>query len=297
MEVIEQIRGIRNPLFKGFNLLQEALDQARFKLGPNFYVTPCLRNFQEPLNYKVARDEQNKILFCEHCEVMSRTIKHLNENTSALIKEKTQLIERVRELEKVIKHKDNHINYLLCNPNSIIDINADTRGESSRPILGGNLPKTSLAQTVASKDKTNLLMAATFPKSRRIAREVADKTSPSPSQTVEGKDLPRPFMGDAFPKSMVRTVEEESKGKNKEGRKLPKSIIGGKKSKNKKKEKSKNNEKLDYLVNLLLLNSFSQKKDSNQDHLAYQHQEQIKKEIGESSSKKSRKDGEQSDLS
>lgn len=43
LEVMDSIKGVRNLLYKGFNDFFEALDYARGHLGPNFYLSPALR--------------------------------------------------------------------------------------------------------------------------------------------------------------------------------------------------------------------------------------------------------------
>lgn len=47
-EVIESIKDIKIPLFKGFNEFTEALDYARGILGPNYYISPALRHHISP---------------------------------------------------------------------------------------------------------------------------------------------------------------------------------------------------------------------------------------------------------
>lgn len=43
IEVLDSISGIKNPLYKGFNDFSEASDYARGHLGPNFFLSPALR--------------------------------------------------------------------------------------------------------------------------------------------------------------------------------------------------------------------------------------------------------------
>ncbi|KAM3319771.1 hypothetical protein P3S67_006971 [Capsicum chacoense] len=43
LEVLDSIQGIKTPLFKGFNDFTEATNHARGYLGPNYYISPSLR--------------------------------------------------------------------------------------------------------------------------------------------------------------------------------------------------------------------------------------------------------------
>lgn len=62
IEVVEQIQNFQKPLYKRYNNLKEALDQARNRIGLNFYISPCLRSSQEPLEFHTVHST-NKILF------------------------------------------------------------------------------------------------------------------------------------------------------------------------------------------------------------------------------------------
>lgn len=67
LKVIESIKDIKTPLFKGFNEFTEALDYARGILGPNYYISPALRHYISPSSntnpqYKIQKDKQNHFL-------------------------------------------------------------------------------------------------------------------------------------------------------------------------------------------------------------------------------------------
>lgn len=56
-EVVEQVTGISQPSYQGFHSIPTAHEQARKRLGPNYYVTPSLRHYQEPPSHRVTRTQ------------------------------------------------------------------------------------------------------------------------------------------------------------------------------------------------------------------------------------------------
>lgn len=100
IEVLDSIKDFKNPLFKGFNNLSEALDHARNFLGLNFHISPSLRTvYESPLDYSVVKDQKGKILFCDHCETLSKDFKRINEHNNLLIHEKRILLQKISDLK------------------------------------------------------------------------------------------------------------------------------------------------------------------------------------------------------
>ena len=63
LEVLDSIQGFKTPLFKGFNDFTEATNHARGYLGPNYYISPSLRqNPNQIPQYNLLR-ETGKIIF------------------------------------------------------------------------------------------------------------------------------------------------------------------------------------------------------------------------------------------
>ena len=62
IQVIDAIKNFKDPLYKRFNNFNEALDYARGKLGPNFFITPELRNSVKYPQYNI-KNTQTKLFF------------------------------------------------------------------------------------------------------------------------------------------------------------------------------------------------------------------------------------------
>ena len=106
IQVIDAIKGFKDPLYKGFNNFHEALDYARGNLGPNFYVVPELQNQTKIPQYNIQKDT-NKIIFCDHCTSMTENFRRLNHKNEILEKERNELIRQnmilqdyIRDIEK-----------------------------------------------------------------------------------------------------------------------------------------------------------------------------------------------------
>ncbi|KAG5577298.1 hypothetical protein H5410_057432 [Solanum commersonii] len=88
IEVIDSIKDFPTLLFKGFDELNEALDYARGTLGPNYFISPALRQISRPsLQYNIQKDT-DKIIFCDHCSSMTEGFKRLNQTIERLETEK-----------------------------------------------------------------------------------------------------------------------------------------------------------------------------------------------------------------
>ncbi|KAK4369063.1 hypothetical protein RND71_012855 [Anisodus tanguticus] len=99
LEVVDSIKDVKTPLFKGFNVFTEALDYARGILGPNYYITPALRhNPTQTPQYNIQKDS-DKINFCDHCTTMTESFKRLNHTKEILQIQNSHLLEKVTELE------------------------------------------------------------------------------------------------------------------------------------------------------------------------------------------------------
>ncbi|KAG5567969.1 hypothetical protein H5410_065014, partial [Solanum commersonii] len=181
IEVIDSIKDFPTPLFKGFNDFNEALDYARGTLGPNYFISPALRQTTRPfLQYNIQKDT-DKIIFFDHCSSMTEVFRRLNQTIEKLDTEKEKLTQHIHSLQERIK-------FLLGNTNQTIplQIQDNSEGPKSFPShfkmdkTGVHSPKNveriivsakgtaSPIQTVAGKDSSNLLMADTLPKSVRI---------------------------------------------------------------------------------------------------------------------------------
>lgn len=99
IEVLDSIKDFQKPLFKGFNDFTEALDYARGILGPNYYISPALRqNPDKAPQYNIQKDT-DKIIFCDHCSSMTEAFKRLNMRNDALMQENAKLREKLQKME------------------------------------------------------------------------------------------------------------------------------------------------------------------------------------------------------
>jgi len=225
IEVVESINGVKTPLFKGFNDFNEALDYARGILGPNYYISPALRqNPQKTPQYNIQKDT-DKIIFCDHCSSMTEAFKRLNAKVEALLQENTKLMEQIKSL----KGKDSI---------QKIDISTQT-SEKSFPSLekmdeqGVHSPTNAKRSTVSDNNDTA-----------------------SPVQTVAGKDTSNPFMAVTLPKS-------EGEGSSSR-RRLPRSFIQVETTTKKTMlHKKKKNDKIESIIKRTLEQFFQQGQDKH----------------------------------
>jgi deoxyuridine 5'-triphosphate nucleotidohydrolase len=97
-EVVNAIKGHKNPLYKGFHELSEALDSARGYFGPNIYLSRGVRLAEQAPSVRIARDTTQKIIFCDHCETMTTQFKRLNQKKQKLEKEYIHLERKCEDL-------------------------------------------------------------------------------------------------------------------------------------------------------------------------------------------------------
>ncbi|KAL2461330.1 Uncharacterized protein Adt_44751 [Abeliophyllum distichum] len=166
LEVLESINNFKDPLFKGFTNFQEALDSARQHIGLNFYISPSLKNYQDPpLDFSPSKDKK---IFCTHCECMQNNFKVINEANQTLITERTSLQKRITSLEKEVT------NLRMTYPK------------------GTTEPKKSVAspvQTVTGKDSSNPLMAVDLPKIQQTQGTVDFPTNQTQQTNPEKTEI------------------------------------------------------------------------------------------------------------
>lgn len=102
LEIQDSISDFPKPIFKGFNNLSEAHSAARSHIGLNYFVAPSLRNYAEAPPTHITHDT-NQILFCDHCEILQKTVLHLNKEKDDLAGQNTYLINQLAEREKEIE--------------------------------------------------------------------------------------------------------------------------------------------------------------------------------------------------
>ncbi|KAG5614523.1 hypothetical protein H5410_014347 [Solanum commersonii] len=164
IEVIDSIKDFPTPLFKEFNELNEALDYARGTLGPNYFISPALRQTTTLfLQYNIRKDTY-KIIFCDHYSSMTEGFKRLNQTIEKL--EKTLHISTNQSIPLQIKDspegsKSPPSHYKMNKTGVHFPTNVERAIVSSKG-------KISPVQTVVGKDSSNPLMADTLPKSVRI---------------------------------------------------------------------------------------------------------------------------------
>ncbi|KAL2486491.1 Uncharacterized protein Adt_31247 [Abeliophyllum distichum] len=165
LEVLESINKFKDPLFKSFTNFQEALDSARQHLGLKFYISPSLKNYQDPpLDFSPSKDKK---IFCTHCECMQNNFRIINEANQSLMTERTSLQKRITSLEKEV------VNLRMTYPKC-----------TTEPIKSVASP----AQTVAGKDLSNPLMAVDLPKIQQTQGTVdfsTDQTQQNSSRKTE----------------------------------------------------------------------------------------------------------------
>ena len=187
IEVVDSIKDIRRPLFKGFNDFTEALDYARGVLGPNYYISPALRqNPDRTPQYNIQKDT-DKVIFCDHCSTMTETVRRLNQQKETLIQEKMKLLEQARLLEQRLQ-----------------------------------AVKFELVQSQSSPSQTKMDETGVHSPMNANRSTVSDKDTASPVQTVAGKDSSNPLMAVTLPKS-----EDEGCSSLQTRRRLPKTLTQG----------------------------------------------------------------------
>ncbi|KAM3263176.1 hypothetical protein P3L10_000170 [Capsicum annuum] len=200
----DSIQGFKAPLFKGFNDFTEATNHARGYLGPNYYISPSLRQNPDQIPQYNLQKETGKIIFCNHCSSMTENFKTLNAQKESLLMENTRLIKHIQMLETKLRQQT---------PVSKTDAQTQTPTQSSPspqkmdekgvhfPINAqkSTVPDVGTAspiQTVIGKDKSNPFMAVTLPKSEdegcssskaKIRSKTSKKTliSKRKSETIE----------------------------------------------------------------------------------------------------------------
>ncbi|KAH0655067.1 hypothetical protein KY285_029949 [Solanum tuberosum] len=157
-------------MYFGFNDFTEALDYARGILGPNYYISPALRqNPQTTPQYNIQKDT-DKIIFCDHCSSMTEAFKRLNAKVEALLQENAKLMEQVKSFKGKDSIQKNHTSTQTSEPRFSSQNKMDEQGVHSptnakRSTVSDNKDTASPVQTVAGKDTSNPFMAVTLPKS------------------------------------------------------------------------------------------------------------------------------------
>jgi len=239
LEVLDSIKDIEKPLFKGFNDFTEALDYARGVLGPNYYITPALRqNPEKTPQYNIRKDD-GKIIFCDHCSSMTEAFKRLNQKNDILTQENTKLIEQV----KVLEHRIQALKFELTQSQTTSQTQIIPQPDSEM-----NSPKSSPSQTKMDETGVHSPMNA-------VRSTVSDNDTASPVQTVTGKDKSNPLMAVTLPKS-----EDEGPSR----RRLPKTLTQGEMLKKKGViSKRKKNEKIEKIIKQTLENFFQEKEEQD----------------------------------
>lgn len=98
LEVQSSISDFPKPIFKGFHNLAEAHSAARSHIGLNYHVSPSLKNYSEPPTQHAIHDT-DRILFCDHCEIMAQTVRKLNQERSFLATQNQHLLEELSKKE------------------------------------------------------------------------------------------------------------------------------------------------------------------------------------------------------
>ena len=107
LEVLDSIQGFKAPLFKGFNDFTEATNHDRGYLGPNYYISPSLRQNSDQIPQYNLQTETGKIIFCNHCFSMTENFKKLNAQKESLLMENARLIKQIQLLEARLNHQTN----------------------------------------------------------------------------------------------------------------------------------------------------------------------------------------------
>ncbi|XP_047257561.1 uncharacterized protein LOC124889634 [Capsicum annuum] len=173
LEVLDSIQGFKAPLFKGFNDFTEATNHARGYLGPNYYISPSLRQNPDQIPQYNLQKETGKIIFCNHCSSMTENFKTLNAQKESLLMENTRLIKHIQMLETKLRQQT---------PVSKTDAQTQTPTQSS--------------PSPQKMDEKGVHFPINAQKST-----VPDVGTASPIQTVIGKDKSNPFMAVTLLKS------------------------------------------------------------------------------------------------
>ena len=167
IEVLDSIKKFQKPLFKGFNDFTEALDYARGILGPNYYISPALRQNPDKIpQYNIQRDT-DKVIFCNHCSSMTEAFKRLNLKNEALMQENATLRERLNKMESKGKNVKNQTDTQGFPSQTKMDEMSVHSPLNAKKSTVSDEDTASPVQTVAGKDFSNPLMAVTLPKSER----------------------------------------------------------------------------------------------------------------------------------
>ena len=79
-------------------------------LGPNYYISPSLKQNPDKIPQYHIQKDTDKIIFCDHCSSMTEAFKRLNLKNELLAQENLQLKDRMAKMENDLKIKDNQIN-------------------------------------------------------------------------------------------------------------------------------------------------------------------------------------------
>ncbi|KAG5595892.1 hypothetical protein H5410_037124 [Solanum commersonii] len=156
-------------MYFGFNDFTEALDYARGILGPNYYISPTLRqNPQKTPQYNIQKDT-DKIIFYDHCHSMTEAFKRLNAKVEALLQENAKLMEQVQTLKGKGTIQKVHTSTQTSESSFPSQDKMDEKGVHSptnakRSTVSNKRDTASPVQMVAGKDTSNLFMAVIFPK-------------------------------------------------------------------------------------------------------------------------------------
>ncbi|KAG5585074.1 hypothetical protein H5410_045508 [Solanum commersonii] len=167
LKAVDSINGVKTPLFKGFNDFNEALDYARGIPGPNYYISPALRqNPQKTPQYNIQKDT-NKIIFCDHCSSMTEAFKRLNANVEALLQENAKLMEQVQSLKGKGTIQQIHTNTQTSEPSCPSHDKMDEQGVHSpmnakRSTISDNKDTASPVQTVAGCSSSRRRLPRSF---------------------------------------------------------------------------------------------------------------------------------------
>ena len=215
-EVIDSIKNVPKPMFKGFGLVSEAIDYARKYLGDHFYLSPSLRQLQFPISQPshIAHDTKSKILFCDHCETLAKTIKTLNQNTDVLIKEKQDLIFQLagkdREIallkQKLAGNQGN--SSLTMNPPQLVTpshfqpTNSKTSATQMSATNTSDLQKQNISYSQIVSATNSKMRASRLIDLGKMVTTEPIRTVASPEQTATGKDFSNPLMAEVLPKNL-----------------------------------------------------------------------------------------------
>ena len=213
-EVLPYISNHPRSFFKGFYNLTQALDQCKTNLGSNYFISPLVKQF---LNHH----GQPYLKPVEPCSSQT-TIPDLThdfpplfppfQNQDHLLREELEILRKKYDRSEqdylIIKNLyedkiENEIDIKLKNTalerkkfkiehtNNFEHINNFSVLENQPENI--NIEPSPIEQFINSLEPSSLGI----------------NNEPSPAQTVAGKDTPNPFMGEAFPKSLLVQLTQQ----------------------------------------------------------------------------------------